>query len=67
MWNSHKKREQCKKRNHRSNLFRTFNKYIIRQLFLETLVLVLHCGCGDNVKYGLLSERLFQRKQEHGY
>ena len=31
-----------------------------------TLILVLLCCCGDNVKYGLLSKRLFQRKQEHG-
>ena len=22
--------------------------------------------CGDNVKYGLLSKKLFQRKQQHG-
>ena len=24
----------------------------------------LHCYCGDNAKYGLLSKRLFQRKQQ---
>ena len=30
------------------------------------LVLVLHCYCGDMVKYGLLSKHLFQRKQQHG-
>ena len=30
------------------------------------LVLALHFYCGDNVKYGLLSRHLFQRKNEHG-
>ena len=31
------------------------------------LVFVLHCYCGDMVKYGLLSKHLFQRKQQHGW
>ena len=26
--------------------------------------LVLHCYCGDSVKYGLLSKHLFQRKRQ---
>ena len=25
-----------------------------------------NCYCGDNVKYGLLSKHLFQRKQQYG-
>ena len=28
--------------------------------------IALHCYCGDNVKYGLLSKQLFQRKQQNG-
>ena len=30
------------------------------------MVLALYCYCGDNVKYGFLSEHLFQRKQQYG-
>ena len=30
------------------------------------LVLPLYCYCGDNVKYGLLSKHLFQRKRQYG-
>ena len=33
-----------------------------------TFVLVLaaaHCCCGDNMKYGLLSKHLFQRKRQY--
>ena len=29
------------------------------------MVLTLLCYCGDNVKYGLLSKHLFQRKQKY--
>ena len=28
--------------------------------------IALHCYYGDNVKYGLLSKQLFQRKQQNG-
>ena len=38
----------------------------IGQPNFETLVLALCCYCGDNVKYGVLSKILFQRKQQHG-
>ena len=27
---------------------------------------LLFCYCGDNVKYGLLSKHLFQRKRQYG-
>ena len=30
------------------------------------LVLVMHCYCGNNVKYGLLLRQLFQRKRQYG-
>ena len=30
------------------------------------MVLTLHCYCGDNLKYGLLSKHLFQRNQQYG-
>ena len=33
--------------------------------YKETLILVMQCCCGDNVKYRLLSKRLFQWNQEH--
>ena len=29
------------------------------------LVLVLHCYCGDNVKYGFLSRHFFQRTRQY--
>ena len=35
----------------------------IRQLYVRTLVLALHCG--DNIKYGRLSKHLSQRKQQY--
>ena len=38
-------------------------KYAIT--FWGTLVLVLHCYCGDNIKYGFLSKHLFQTKQQY--
>ena len=31
-----------------------------------TSVLALHCYCGDNVIYGLLSKHLLQRKRQLG-
>ena len=34
--------------------------------YFETLVLALHCYCGDNVKYGLISKHLCQRKLQYG-
>ena len=30
------------------------------------LVLALHCYCGDDVKYGLFSKHLSQRKRQYG-
>lgn len=38
----------------------------IRQHNFKAMVLALYQYCGDNVKYGLLSKNLFQRKQQHG-
>ena len=35
-----------------SPILRKFNQYKIQQTFFETLILALHCYCGDNVKYG---------------
>ena len=45
MWNSHEKKKG------------QFGTLGTLELF-RTLVLVLHCCCGDNVKYGLLSQTL---------
>ena len=36
------------------------------ELYLGSLVLALRYYCGDNVKHGLLSKQLFQRKQQDG-
>ena len=38
----------------------------MRQPNFKALVLALYFYWGDNVSYGLLSENLFQRKQQHG-
>ena len=38
----------------------------MRQLYFGTLVLALYYYREDNVKYGLLSEHLSQRKQQYG-
>ena len=38
----------------------------IGQPDFKALVLALYYYCWDNVKYGLLSKNLFQRKQQHG-
>ena len=37
-----------------------------RYLYFETLALVLHWHCGDNVKYEFLSKHLSQRKLQYG-
>ena len=36
------------------------------RLLLIRLLSALHCYCGGNVKYGLLSKHLFQRKRQYG-
>ena len=41
------------------------NRYDIQMLHFATLVLTLYCYYGDKKK-GLLSNHLFQKKQEHG-
>ena len=47
MWESHKEKQQCKKRNHASiSLEHLVN--IWYHNFLGTLVLALQCCCGDN-------------------
>ena len=38
----------------------------IRKLHFGPLVLPTYCYLGDNVKYGLFSKHLFQRKQQYG-
>ena len=38
----------------------------MRQPGFKALVLALCYYCGDKVKYGLLSKKLFQRKQQLG-
>ena len=39
---------------------------IYENFILETLLLALHCYCGDKKKHRFLSNHLFQRKQEYG-
>ena len=39
---------------------------IYENFILETLLLALHCYCGDKKTHRFLSNHLFQRKQEHG-
>ena len=64
---SFRKCGRCKKRYHKVSQLRKFIKYKygIRLLHFGTLVLARYCYCGDNVKYGLFSKRLFQSKQEY--
>ena len=61
---------KSKKRYHKKSQLHTkvFQVCIgIGQLFWNlALILVLHCYCGDNVKYGPLSKHLFQRKRQYG-
>ena len=61
MWSSKKK---CKKLYYKSatKLYQVCIS-IVYESFI--LVLALHCYCGDNVKYGLLSKHLLQRKQQY--
>ena len=51
--------KNLKKYASRETVLGQFNKYNIRQLYLETLVLVFDCYCGEK-------KRLFQRKQQNG-
>ena len=65
------KNKECKKCYHKKSQLQKFSsmyKYS-KALFWNlalALVLALHCYCGDNVKYRLLSKLLFQRKQQNG-
>ena len=55
--------KSLKKRNHKVKMVKKIqNKYNIRQLCFETLLLALHYYSGDNVKYGILAKHLLQRK-----
>ena len=59
----------CKKRNRKTkSIERKLTKYNMRLFYFETLVLELHCYCGDKIrkKYGLSSKHLFQRQEQHG-
>ena len=51
--------KNLKKYASRETVLGQFNKYNIRQLYLETLVLVFDCYCGEK-------KRVFQRKQQNG-
>ena len=53
------------KRYHKVSYKSCLSKSMLK-LYFETLVLALHCYCGDNVKYGLLSKHLLQRKLQYG-
>ena len=58
------KTKEWKKLDHKTKLVEELNKNI-RQPSFKALVLALCYYCGDNVKYGLLSKKLFQRKEKH--
>ena len=52
-----------------TKVFQVFISIVYIALFWYlalALVLALHCYCGDNIKYGLLSKHLFQRKWQYG-
>ena len=49
---------------HKINLVKKIKKNIRKPSF-KVLVLKMCCFCGDNVKYRLLSNNLFQRKQQN--
>ena len=59
--------KESKKRYYQISYLRKFikYKYVIRLLHFGTLVSALCFYCRD-VKYGLLSKHLFQRKQQYG-
>ena len=63
------KNKECKKRYHKKSATKIFQLCI--SIVCDSwnlalaLVLALHCYRGDNVKYGLLSRHLFQRKQQY--
>ena len=38
----------------------------MQQLYFGTLLLASHCYCGNNIKYGMLSKYLLQRKKQQG-
>ena len=55
--------KECNKRNQKK--FRKFSNYNLQQLYFGTLILALHCDCGDNIKHGFLSKHLPHSKQQH--
>ena len=66
------KNKECKKR-YLQKWFqlRKFFKSVLVQYTIAlfwglALILALHCYCGDNVKNGLLSKHLLQRKRQYG-
>ena len=74
------KNKECKKRYHKKVSYECFSacisivddSFILELYFfhfileLLALVLALHCHCGGNVKYGLFSRHLIQRKRQYG-
>ena len=60
-----RKKKEWKIRDHKTKLVEEIKRNI-RQSYFKALVLALYYYCGDNVKYGLLSKNLLQRKQQHG-
>ena len=60
-----RKTKECKRRDHKIQLVEEIQKNM-RQPNFKALVLALYYYWGDNVSYGLLSENLFQREQQHG-
>ena len=67
------KNKECKKRYHKEKIgcqsFQVCISIVYDSFFWNlalALVLALHCYCGDNVKYGLLSRHLLQRKRQYG-
>ena len=51
-----------------TNVFQVCMSIVYDSFTLELNIYIsirLHCYCGDNVKYGLLSKHLFQRKLQY--
>ena len=71
MWNSHKiwSVKDVIIKESATNVFQVCMSIVYDSFILEISIYIsirLHCYCGNNVKYGLFSKHLFQRKRQYG-
>ena len=59
-----RKTKECKRHDHKIKSVGEIKN--IQQPNFKALVLAFYFYCGNNVKHVLLSNNLFQRKQQHG-